>query len=72
MFENSARAGIAGNRQWGLDAGDHEHGWNPYLDLPEEWVYNNRKEGEGELEVSFPALPRVRDLLTHEMTTERP
>ncbi|KAF9537149.1 hypothetical protein CPC08DRAFT_617578, partial [Agrocybe pediades] len=39
MFENSPRAGIAGNRQWGLDAGDHEHGWNPYLDLPEEWVY---------------------------------
>jgi len=29
MFERSALAGIAGNYQWGLDAGDHQEGWNP-------------------------------------------
>jgi len=51
MFEDSARAGVAGNRQWGLDAGDHAHGWNPYIGLPEEWVHGNREEAEGELDV---------------------
>ncbi|KAF9562489.1 hypothetical protein CPC08DRAFT_609038, partial [Agrocybe pediades] len=35
MFENSKLAGIAGNYQWGLDAGDHQDGWNPYAGLPE-------------------------------------
>ena len=29
----SARAGIAGNYQWGLDGGDHQEGWNPYNDI---------------------------------------
>ncbi|KAF4620872.1 hypothetical protein D9613_000021 [Agrocybe pediades] len=50
MFENSARAGVAGNQQWGLDAGDHENGWNPYADIPAHWVHNNRKEGKDERE----------------------
>jgi hypothetical protein len=30
MFERSVLAGIAGNYQWGLDAGDHQGNWNPY------------------------------------------
>ncbi|KAF9552714.1 hypothetical protein CPC08DRAFT_768097 [Agrocybe pediades] len=47
MFVNSAGAGVAGNQQWGLDADDHEHGWNPYADLPAGWVYDNsQKEGK--------------------------
>jgi len=29
MFERSARAGITGHRQWGLDAGEHDN-WDPY------------------------------------------
>jgi len=34
MFERSALAGIAGNYQWGLDAGDHQEGWNPFAGTP--------------------------------------
>ena len=36
MFEWSLEAGVAGEQQWGLDAGDHQH-WNPYAGLPPEW-----------------------------------
>ncbi|KAF9523701.1 hypothetical protein CPB83DRAFT_748813, partial [Crepidotus variabilis] len=35
MFEMSKQAGVAGNRQWGLDAGSHQDDWNPYDGLPE-------------------------------------
>lgn len=53
MFERSALAGVAGNRQWGLDAGDHQDCWNPYAELPQEWDHQDRKsEDEGELRVS--------------------
>lgn len=48
MFENSERAGIAGNHQWGLDAGDHQY-WYPYDDY---WNNGERKENEDETEVS--------------------
>ncbi|THU75885.1 hypothetical protein K435DRAFT_880024 [Dendrothele bispora CBS 962.96] len=34
MFDQSEKAGQAGNQQWGLDAGPHEDGWNPYIDDP--------------------------------------
>ncbi|EIW84332.1 hypothetical protein CONPUDRAFT_142660 [Coniophora puteana RWD-64-598 SS2] len=30
MFQKTYDAGLAGNDQWGLDAGSHQHGWNPY------------------------------------------
>ena len=30
MFDSSVRAGPAGFSQWGLDAGPHKDGWNPY------------------------------------------
>ncbi|RPD52542.1 hypothetical protein L227DRAFT_468077, partial [Lentinus tigrinus ALCF2SS1-6] len=37
MFERSAAAGIAGWYQWGLDAGDHQDGWDPYNEIPDSW-----------------------------------
>lgn len=51
MFEDSARAGVAGNWQWGLDAGDH-HYWNPYEGRPEYLRPGDRDGSESELEVS--------------------
>ena len=52
MFEESERAGIAGHRQWGLDAGDHQDGWDPYLGTPEHWNYEDRAGSDSELQVS--------------------
>ena len=37
MFECSSRAGNAGNYQWGLYAGPHQTGWEPYMSVPFEW-----------------------------------
>jgi len=34
MFGESEQAGIAGHRQWGLDAGDHQNGRDPHLGTP--------------------------------------
>ena len=48
MFEVSERAGIAGNHQWGLDAGDHQY-WNPYDGF---WHTGEREEDEEETRVS--------------------
>jgi len=49
MFERSALAGKAGNFQWGLDAGDHQEAWNPYLGT-EHWSYNDQgSSGDEEL-----------------------
>ncbi|KAJ3745201.1 hypothetical protein EV360DRAFT_90130 [Lentinula raphanica] len=31
MFDQSKRAGIAGNEQWGLNSGPHKKLWNPYV-----------------------------------------
>jgi hypothetical protein len=53
MFENSARAGIAGHFQWGL--GDHQA--YPYENIREIWNPGDRAGDDGELEVS------LRDLL---------
>ena len=49
MFEVSERAGIAGNHQWGLDAGDHQY-WNPYDGY---WHTGEREEDEEETRVSL-------------------
>ncbi|KAG0691978.1 hypothetical protein DFH29DRAFT_1074083 [Suillus ampliporus] len=59
LFEKSARSGSAGNYQWGLDAGNHQGGWDPYAGLPSHWNHEDRNEGdadydEKELEVYFP------------------
>ena len=51
MFERSERAGIAGNCQWGLDAGDHQERWNPYRGNPESWDHRDHVDSEGEIEV---------------------
>lgn len=52
LFERSARAGVAGNRQWGLDIGEHQSCWDPYEGLPEIWNHEGlRVEDEEELEV---------------------
>lgn len=51
MFENSKRAGIAGNQQWGLDAGDHQDRWGVYSGLPQSWTPGDRQEGDDEHEV---------------------
>ena len=37
MFECSEKAGEAGFQQWGLDAGDHQDAWDPYLGIPSDW-----------------------------------
>ena len=49
MFEQSFRAGIAGHRQWGLDAGDHQECWDPYKERPKGWVHSDYKGDENEL-----------------------
>ncbi|KAF8842378.1 hypothetical protein BDN67DRAFT_386602 [Paxillus ammoniavirescens] len=49
MFMDSIEAGAAGNQQWGLDAGSHQHGWNPYEGLPSHWNVGYREYSETEL-----------------------
>ncbi|KAJ7504614.1 hypothetical protein B0H11DRAFT_1709555 [Mycena galericulata] len=53
LFEDSCAAGCAGNRQWGLDVGPHQNGWNPYANIPAHWNHEDRNdESESELQVS--------------------
>ncbi|KAG1884367.1 hypothetical protein F4604DRAFT_1978282 [Suillus subluteus] len=49
MFEDSEEAGLASNRQWGLDAGQHHRRWDVYFNIPTEWVLC-RDYSESELE----------------------
>ncbi|KAF8208402.1 hypothetical protein K438DRAFT_324602 [Mycena galopus ATCC 62051] len=47
MFESSDAAGLAGDEQWGLDAGHHQDRWQPYIGLPAEWSsYRSGKEDD--------------------------
>ncbi|KAG1727727.1 hypothetical protein EDB19DRAFT_1642847, partial [Suillus lakei] len=51
-----SQLGSAGNFQWGLDAGNHQDGWDPYAGLPSHWNHEDCNEGdldcdENELEV---------------------
>lgn len=46
MFERSARAGIAGNYQWGRDVGGHQGYWNPYDGLPSIWDHGDAPDLE--------------------------
>jgi len=64
MFENSSRAGIAGNHQWGLDAGDHQEGWNPYLGTPEHWNHGDRP-GNNDTEMQVSLFLNFVCLLSH-------
>jgi hypothetical protein len=59
MFEPSVLAGIAGNYQWGLDAGDHQGSWNPYGGT-EHLYLDDRESSEDEHEVSsYIPLDRI-------------
>lgn len=61
MFEHSKESGAAGNWQWGLDAGDHQERWVPYLDLPQDWAPGDREsESKSKIivSVSHPGLPK--------------
>ncbi|KAH6912506.1 hypothetical protein BKA70DRAFT_1183636 [Coprinopsis sp. MPI-PUGE-AT-0042] len=52
LFERSWAAGSAGNEQWGLDAGTHQDGWNPYLGLPLSLKHEDCEDySESELQV---------------------
>lgn len=51
LFERSKEAGVTGNCQWGLDVGEHQSGWDPYIGLPSTWSHEDRAESEGEIEV---------------------
>jgi hypothetical protein len=52
LFERSRAAGIAGDYQWGLDAGDHQEAWNPYAGLPAHWHHEDGFESGDESWVS--------------------
>ncbi|KAF8833019.1 hypothetical protein BDN67DRAFT_1073007 [Paxillus ammoniavirescens] len=49
LFEDSAAAGAAGCQQWGLDAGTHQEGWNPYKGLPSYWMDDQHECSDSEL-----------------------
>ncbi|KIK50699.1 hypothetical protein GYMLUDRAFT_252735 [Collybiopsis luxurians FD-317 M1] len=51
MFDESQRAGVAGNHQWGLDAGPYEGGGDPQLIGPDVTPYNMRRDGNDDEEV---------------------
>lgn len=64
MFERSARVGVSGHWQWGLDAGTHQEGWDPYHNLPTHWYHDDREGSESELQVccNLIALPITLEL----------
>ncbi|KAG5643271.1 hypothetical protein DXG03_001238, partial [Asterophora parasitica] len=66
-LEDSAHAGIAGNQQWGRDAGSHQDGWNPYGGLPYDWKKGDREGSEGELQLRtlFNVVRFLLKVLTH-------
>ncbi|KAF5365157.1 hypothetical protein D9757_011758 [Collybiopsis confluens] len=53
MFDESKRAGVAGNHQWGLDKGPHEAGIDPQLVGPRVTQENERREGDDDIEIVF-------------------
>jgi len=48
MFENTDRTGVSGNRQWGLDRGHHQGGWDPSFGVPASWNRKVRAGSESE------------------------
>ncbi|KDR64844.1 hypothetical protein GALMADRAFT_149245 [Galerina marginata CBS 339.88] len=76
MFEVSARASVAGNYQWGLDAGQHQF-WDPYVDLPERWNHRDREGDDEELELGpdfivNPLLPAPTATLAQKKVLPKP
>ena len=51
MFDTSVRAGMAGNHQWGLDAGPHEGGGDPQLVGPDVTPDKLKRPGNDEEEI---------------------
>ncbi|SJL13320.1 uncharacterized protein ARMOST_16760 [Armillaria ostoyae] len=51
VFDRSEDAGVAGNHQWGLDAGMHQDGWYPWSSDGPEGEKDSREGNESELEV---------------------
>ncbi|PBK62322.1 hypothetical protein ARMSODRAFT_980786 [Armillaria solidipes] len=51
MFDRSEDAGVAGNHQWGLDAGMHQDGRYPWSSDGPEGEKDSREGNESELEV---------------------
>ncbi len=51
MFDQSEAAEIAGNCQWGLDAGHHQNNWSPYHHNRSSWTNNLRRGSESECTV---------------------
>ncbi|KAF9236619.1 hypothetical protein BU15DRAFT_63878 [Melanogaster broomeanus] len=77
LFEDSLAAGIAGNQQWGLDAGEHQDHWHPYWGMPSQWNVEDREYSEGELnrgpEFSTGSEKEIEDTpITQEMSRKRP
>ncbi|KAJ7587306.1 hypothetical protein C8J56DRAFT_1051611 [Mycena floridula] len=52
MFEYSQAAGIAGNKQWGLDPGPHQDDWSPFITLHSQDGYKPYIEGVFDLKCS--------------------
>ncbi len=52
LFERSKDAGPAGFFQWGLDAGNHQHKWDPYQGLPEFWNLGDMDPDEDTLQIN--------------------
>ncbi|KIK64589.1 hypothetical protein GYMLUDRAFT_240566, partial [Collybiopsis luxurians FD-317 M1] len=53
MFDESQRAGVAGNHQWGLDVGPHEGGGDPQLIGPDVTPYDMKRDGNDDEEVVY-------------------
>ncbi|KIK54277.1 hypothetical protein GYMLUDRAFT_249603 [Collybiopsis luxurians FD-317 M1] len=53
MFDESQRAGVAGNHQWGLDVGPHEGGGDPQLIGPDVTPYDMKGDGNDDEEVVY-------------------
>jgi hypothetical protein len=51
MFENTDRTRVSGNRQWGLNSGHHQGGWDPSFGVPASWNGKERVESESERKV---------------------
>ncbi|SJL16611.1 uncharacterized protein ARMOST_20137 [Armillaria ostoyae] len=51
VFDRSEDAGVAGNHQWGLDAGMHQDGWYPWSSDGPEGEKDSCEGNESELEV---------------------
>ncbi|KIK52718.1 hypothetical protein GYMLUDRAFT_250972 [Collybiopsis luxurians FD-317 M1] len=53
MFDESQRAVVAGNHQWGLDVGPHEGGGDPQLIGPDVTPYDMKRDGNDDEEVVY-------------------